>query len=89
MPYNILKIGFLFLFITFFACTSQKVDLIEATRDGDLTLVQNLIEKGANVNCRDDTGQSPLHHACYYGHYDIIKHLVEIKKKSIPARKLI
>ena len=54
----------------------QKCDLIEASISGNFNLVWELILNGADVNCRDKTGQSPLHHACYLGHFDIVKQLI-------------
>jgi len=59
------------------ACAVTENNLIETAKSGETTLVQQLVEDGADVNCRDKTGQTPLHHACYFGHFDIVKHLVE------------
>ena len=57
-------------------CISSERALIEATQNGDLKQVQKLISKGADVNARDDDGQSSLHHACYLGNFEIVKSLV-------------
>lgn len=35
-----------------------------------------LLQKGANVNCRDDAGRTALSHACEKGHLDAVKILV-------------
>jgi ankyrin repeat protein len=57
-------------------CISSERALIEATQNSDLKQVRKLISKGADVNARDDDGQSSLHHACYLGNFEIVKSLV-------------
>ncbi|XP_068194147.1 uncharacterized protein [Antennarius striatus] len=36
-----------------------------------------LLEKGADVNCRDEDGRTALSHACEMGHLDVVKLLVQ------------
>ncbi len=55
---------------------SSAGDLIEATKKGDLKLVDKLLSNGADVNARDDSGQAALHHASYLGHFEIVKLLI-------------
>lgn len=50
--------------------------LINNIRKGKLTSVKELIDKGANVNYNNDS-KTALGYACYYGHFDIVKFLLE------------
>jgi ankyrin repeat protein len=43
---------------------------------GNTDLVQELIEKGANVNMTKLNGQKPLHRACWNGHIEVVKLLL-------------
>ena len=36
-------------------------DLRKAAQDGDMQAVKDLLDKGANVNAKDDTGKTVLH----------------------------
>lgn len=54
-------------------CTS----LHEAAKYGDLEVVEYLVEKGANVNEKDDDGYTPLHVAAKKGYLEIVEYLVE------------
>ena len=51
--------------------------LIEAAKRGDLDEVKRLIENGADVNIKDNDGDTPLHYAASGGHLDVVKFLVE------------
>ena len=42
------------------------------------TLIQKMLEKGANVNSRDKRGRTPLHLACYNNDYKMAEYLIEI-----------
>lgn len=48
-----------------------------AAAAGHLPLVRLLIRAGANVNSTTRTQSTPLRAACFDGHYDIVKFLVE------------
>jgi len=52
------------------------MDLIQYAKDGDLSRVKQLIQKGTNVNSVNESGQSALFHACENGHYDVTKYLL-------------
>lgn len=54
----------------------QNEALMEATRKGDLAQVQDLLEKGADVNTRDEYGWTPLTLAAEKGHLEIVKLLI-------------
>ena len=51
--------------------------LIEAIKDGDITIVKDLIERGANVNHASIVGDTPLIIAGNRGHLEIVKYLIE------------
>jgi ankyrin repeat protein len=44
-----------------------------ACKEGYLSIVEYLIEKGAKINAFDADNWTPLHYACAKGHLDIIK----------------
>ncbi|MDE7326358.1 MAG: ankyrin repeat domain-containing protein [Lachnospiraceae bacterium] len=52
-----------------------------AARNGHLEMLQIMLEKGVNLNITQDqpaeSGNTPLHVACIYGHSDIVKFLEE------------
>jgi len=51
-------------------------DLIGAITKGNLTEVQKLVGKGANVNYRYNQGKTPLHWAALYGDLNILVYLI-------------
>jgi len=62
-----------------------------------LSCVQLLVRKGAQVNAKDDNGQTPLHLACARGNTRVVRQLLEchglaleVKQVALPsARKTI
>ena len=44
---------------------------------GHLDIVKLLVKSGANVNSTTKTNSTPLRAACFDGHYEIVKYLVE------------
>lgn len=50
--------------------------LLEAARKGDLTTVQALIEKGANIEAKSPYGQTPLFFAARNGHEPVVRFLL-------------
>jgi len=96
MTQNIRPLTLIFLFVFFLACSSQKssnssTPLIEAVKSGDLVRVQDLVSDGTDIDARDDTGQSALHHACFLGYYEIVRELVESGADvniMVPVRRL-
>lgn len=53
--------------------------------NGHLDATRLLLEKGANVNCRDLVGWMPLHISCYNGMEDITRLLLE-RKAEVDAK---
>lgn len=47
-----------------FAAMDSNFPLHEACRDGNLTIIRNLLEAGANPNQCNSTGETPLHVVC-------------------------
>ena len=52
-------------------------DLSHAAAEGNLELVQQLLESGADVNGRDAWGHTPLMSACWAGHKEIVRELLK------------
>ncbi|KDO18258.1 hypothetical protein SPRG_21688 [Saprolegnia parasitica CBS 223.65] len=52
-------------------------ELLRAAECGKLADVQVYLNKGVNVNCTNDYGQTPLHHAATYGCVDVARLLLE------------
>ena len=50
---------------------------------GELECVQYLVEKGYDINCRDDEGSTPLHCAAYSGRLNIVEYL-STREEYIP-----
>ncbi|XP_039435860.1 tonsoku-like protein [Culex pipiens pallens] len=51
--------------------------LHQACIDGNLVLVQKLLDQGHPVNVRDNAGWLPLHEACIHGHKEIVDLLLD------------
>lgn len=51
----------------------NNLELLSAARDGDESVVKRLLEQGAEVNSRDRSGLTPLHHAARNGHIAVIE----------------
>ena len=66
---------------------SVTTSLHEACRRGWLDIVQILVEKCGSFssNIINKDGESPLHYACHYGRFDILKYF--IKQGSNPRMK--
>lgn len=58
---------------------SPETRLIEASKDNNEPLVEELLRMGANVNVRSKTGQTPLIYASAGGHINIIKILIKAR----------
>merc|ERR1719326_1955590 len=49
----------------------------EATWKNHEPIVKSLVEKKCNIQCGDYQGRTPLHEACYYGHFNLVQFLVD------------
>ena len=48
----------------------------DAAKSGDLAGVQAELDKGANVNAKNQNGATPLHRAAWFGHKEIVELLI-------------
>jgi ankyrin repeat protein len=67
--------------------------LIQAAKSGDVTLVYNLLKKGADANAKDRDGWTALKWAVWHGQLEMVKVLVEgganINAKILGGRTLL
>ena len=62
---------------------NARVPIIAAARRGNLSLVEECLEKGVSVNALDKSGSSALHAAAQGGHLEIVQHLLAQPKIEI------
>ncbi len=55
----------------------QNEELLTASRNGDLSAVKQLVEKGAAIESKTPYGQTPLYLAAMNGHEDVVRFLVD------------
>jgi len=60
-----------------FVMPGPNEKLLAAAKNGDIAAVENLLEKGADVNTRAKDGWTPLMHAAQNGHTAVVKALIE------------
>jgi len=76
MKHNNFILAFVFsIFLIISGCASTT-PLIKATKAGDSSAVQKLIDAGANINEQDNKGYTALFHAIEYGRSEIVKSLI-------------
>lgn len=51
-------------------------ELFQAVRSGDISRVDELLRRGANIHATDHNGSAPLHAAAIVGRLSMVKHLV-------------
>ena len=52
--------------------------LLHAARHGNLEEVRQLIqENDVDINCKDSYGNNPLKLACFKGHFEVVKTLID------------
>jgi uncharacterized protein len=57
--------------------TARNNLIFEASLNGQLSLVKNLLAEGTDVNIADEDGRTALMYASYNGHVELIKELIE------------
>ncbi len=57
--------------------TQADQQLLQAASEGNLSEVIKSLAKGANVNAREQFGDTALNHAAKYGHVEVAKRLLE------------
>lgn len=61
---------------------NDNISLHLAAREGDIAVVNSLIEKGANINEKDKYDHAPLHLATTVGHTETVKLLLDNDAKT-------
>jgi len=51
--------------------------LIHAARKGEVAVMQELLEKNVDLNCKDEKGYTPLIIACYNNQAEAVKFLLD------------
>ncbi len=69
--------GLVLSMVPTFAYADQNKDLINAASEGDIEKVKALLEGGADVNIKSDSGTTPLISASFGGYTDIMQLLIE------------
>ena len=46
-------------------------------REGNIKIVEALLEKGATIDARNREQQTPLHYACFFGHLEVAMALID------------
>ena len=67
------------------AASSVDAQLLEAARIGDTAAVQQLLQKGANIEAKDESGRTPLMVADIYNSTNVMKLLLD-KGANIEAK---
>jgi len=67
----ILSVGFSTLLLA-----DINTELMVAAKQGNMAKVKKLVAKGANVNYKNSSGDSPISNAAFYGHIKIVKYLM-------------
>jgi ankyrin repeat protein len=77
-PWVIILSSVYLLFVSPLADATSSLDeaILKAAREGDSTYLQELLAKGANVNARDDYGNTPIIFASEQGHLQSVELLL-------------
>ena len=62
--------------------------LLEAAKVGNVNEVQSLLTAGANVNIKDEYGQTPLHRAAINGHTEAVNALIKEGGADVNAQDI-
>jgi len=72
-------------FCSFISAMDIDQQLIRAAGNGDVQQVQNLLERGADIEAKDDFDNTPLHCAVFNGH-EFVARLLLKNKANINAK---
>ena len=76
MPHAQILFFLLFLITALQACTNINSELLKAAQTGPTATIEALLDKGADINTKDDDSLTPLIWAAEYGHIDIVQKLL-------------
>ena len=80
----------LFVMLTTPLCSGLNEDLMEAVKQGDMRLANELLSKGANINAKAKSGNTVLQFAAGVGNIEIVKHLIykgaKVNEKDLISR---
>jgi len=72
-----LFIGIMLIMVVFTGCNRLAYKTIhEAAAKGDLADIKRHLQKGADVNIKDDNDWTPLLYSAFYGKQDVVKFLI-------------
>jgi len=71
-----------FLIISFLVsghafCDTITANLHYAAEIGSVEIIKDFLERGADINSKDEYGRAPIHYAVIYGHVNAVKFLLE------------
>jgi ankyrin repeat protein len=83
-----LSIGIVLIMVVFTGCNRLAYKTIhEAAAKGDLADVKRHLQKGTDVNSKDNNDWTPLLYSAFYGKQDVVKFLVskgaDVNAKSV------
>ena len=55
-----------------------RTALMEAAGAGNVVIIKQLADKGADINAKDHESSTPIFFACMYGHVEAVKLLIEL-----------
>ncbi|XP_066266037.1 diacylglycerol kinase zeta-like isoform X3 [Branchiostoma lanceolatum] len=57
--------------------SEKDARLLEACRDGEISMLVEMLRSGADLATTDPQGMTPLHHAVRYGHKDLVEYILK------------
>ncbi|XP_067668335.1 ankyrin repeat domain-containing protein 50-like [Haliotis asinina] len=64
----------------------KKSPVLIAGEQGHTEVVELLVKHGADLSLREKSGSNTLHRACYYGQFDVVKHILSLNRVDINCR---
>jgi len=65
------------------------MDIFEVIREGNLEYLKKLVSEGANVEAKNNFGNTPLSIASGYGQFEIVKYLIEEHNANVEAKNSV